>query len=170
MKCIDCGCTITAERHKGKYDYYRCTFPRGKHEFNYMTGKYVSETLADVVKGIQIPQAVVQQIVDSIRTDYAGTEQKRREQVSRLNQRFSALRTRMRKAYQDKLEGKIEEEFWSVNMNDWRDEERQIEAGLKTMSEPIGDDPALSAQKILELAQYAHSIYLAGMMLKGVNF
>jgi len=72
MVCIYCGCTVTAERHKGKYDYYRCSFGRGRHEFTYMTGKYVSDTLADVVKGIQIPQAVVQQIVDCIRTDYAG--------------------------------------------------------------------------------------------------
>jgi hypothetical protein len=89
-------------------------------------------------------------------------EEKRREQVSRLNQRLSALQTRMRKSYQDKLEGKIDEEFWSANMNDWREEKRQLETTLETMAEPCADDPALSLQKILELAQNAHSTYLLG--------
>ena len=162
MTCIYCGCTVTAERHKGKYDYYRCSFGRGKHEFTYMNGKFVSETLAQVVKGIKIPQAVVEQMVDSLKTECVGMEEKRREQVSRLNQRLSALQTRMRKSYQDKLEGKIDEEFWSANMNDWREEKRQLETTLETMSEPCADDPVLPLQKILELAQNAHSTYLLG--------
>ena len=36
-------------------------------------------------------------------------------------------------------------------MNDWREEKRQLETTLETMSEPCADDPVLSVQKILEL-------------------
>ncbi len=31
VKCADCGCTITAETHKGKYHYYSCTNSKKMH-------------------------------------------------------------------------------------------------------------------------------------------
>lgn len=162
MICAHCGCGLTAERHKGKYDYYRCSFGRGRHRFAYMPGKYVSDSLAEVLRKIQIPKEVVERITESLRNDFDQTEMQRKETVSRLHQRLSALRTRMKKAYQDKLEGNIDEEFWAQNHNEWSEEQRHIEAQLQKMSQLSPEKPALSIQRIIELAESAHSIYLTG--------
>ena len=161
--CSQCGCNLTAERHKGKYDYYRCSFSHGRHQAEWIKSEQLSAALSCVVDGIRIPEQVVRQIVESIRTDFSQIEAKRREQISRLNQRLSALRTRMSKSYDDKLEGKIDEQFWVVRHSEWMDEQHQLEAEMEKLQQPTAAaDPALSAQKILELAQNAHSIYLAG--------
>jgi site-specific DNA recombinase len=163
LTCSQCGCNLTAERHKGKYDYYRCSFSHGRHQAEWIKSEQLSAALSCVVDGIRIPEQVVRQIVESIRTDFSQIEAKRREQISRLNQRLSALRTRMSKSYDDKLEGKIDEQFWVVRHSEWMDEQHQLEAEMEKLQQPTAAaDPALSAQKILELAQNAHSIYLAG--------
>jgi hypothetical protein len=69
-----------------------------------------------------------------LRTDYAGREEKRRERISQGESAPLGSAHSNAQILQDKLEGKIDEKFWSVNMNDWREEERQLEAGLETMS------------------------------------
>ena len=161
LKCTSCGCAITAERHKG-HDYYRCSFGHGWHEFKYMRGEYLSKLLGDVLQGIRLPEDVVQRIGDWVEADYATVDEKRGEQISKLNQRLSALRTRMKKAYRDKFETNIDEKFWAENWNEWVEEERTVEAALESLQQSRKGDPAFSLQKVLELAQNAHSLYLTG--------
>lgn len=65
----------------------------------------------------------------------------------------------MSKPYDDKLEGKIDEQFWAVRHSEWMDEQHQLEAQMENLQQPTAAaGPALSAQKILELAQNAHSM------------
>jgi hypothetical protein len=49
----------------------------------------------------------------------------RRQQGGRLSQRLSQVHRRMDQAYQDKLAGKISEEFWMRKSGEWQNEENQ---------------------------------------------
>jgi site-specific DNA recombinase len=159
MTCI-CESGITTERHKGRYDYYHCTFSHGKHPFKYMRGEYVAERLGAVLKDIRMPQEFVDGIVNSIQTDYLAAEETRQEQVRRLTQQLAALRTRMERSYEDKLDGSIDEKFWSAKNNEWHAQEDELLVRLEALGQLSHCDPGLSARKILELAQHAHSLYL----------
>jgi site-specific DNA recombinase len=66
----------------------------------------------------------------------------------------------MDQAYQDKLDGKIPQEFWERKMLEWTEDERQIQAALTRLDVP-SSCRILDAKKILELANKAYSLYLA---------
>ena len=76
--------------------------------------------------------------------------------------------------YEDKLAGKIDEGFWTRKMNDWRQQERQLQGAVERLSLPQTSENALSAQRILELANKAYSLYFTrnhaerGQLLKTV--
>ena len=55
MMCGHCGCSITAEAHKG-HVYYRCTFARGKCQQGYVREGVIDRQMADLVKAVQIDQ------------------------------------------------------------------------------------------------------------------
>ena len=80
----------------------------------------------------------------------------------------------MDQTYEDKLDGKIDEEFWTRRMKDWREQERQLQGALERLSLPQAPENALSAKRILELANKAYSLYLTrnhaerGQLLKTV--
>ena len=174
LTCSHDGCTVTTEFHKNKYVYYRCSQGRGKCDLPYMPEQEVSNRLADVFKNIYVPDEVVRKIVASMQSDQDRVETERLQQSNAVNQRLATLRTRMDQMYEDKLDGKIEEEFWSRKMNDWRAQERDLQAALDRLAEPVTPARVLDAQRILELANKAYFLYLTrnhaerGQLLKDV--
>ncbi len=174
LRCAHDGCTVTSELHKGKYVYYRCSYGRGKCDLPYMPEASVSDQLGGLLKDIYVPDDVVRAIVNSIEADRHSSDSKRQEQLAGLKQQLATLRTRMDQMYEDKLDGKIDEEFWSRKMAEWRARELVLQAEVDRLSVPIGEEHVLSAQRILELANKAHFLYLTrnaaerGQLLKMV--
>jgi site-specific DNA recombinase len=91
-----------------------------------------------------------------------------------LRQRLAALRTRMNQLYEDKLDGKITEEFWARKQTEYSDQERSLETALSSLNRPITPERVLTVARTFELAQKAHSLYLTrnhaerGQLLKTV--
>jgi hypothetical protein len=80
--------------------------------------------------------------------------------MAALKQRLTALRTRMDQLYEDKLDGNITEEFWKDKLAGYADQERTIETALSSLSAPITSDRVLTVQRIFELANKAHFLYV----------
>ena len=70
------------------------------------------------------------------------------------------MRRRLDQAYLDKLDGKITEEFWTRKSSEWQAEEQQIHLAMQGL-ERANPDRMLDAVRTLELANKAHSLYLA---------
>jgi site-specific DNA recombinase len=174
LRCAHCGCRITFELHKGKYVYCRCTFARGKCELPYIPEPRMLNQLGELLQQIYVPDAVAQVIVESIHADQGRAESERQSRADAIQQKLAGLRTRMDKMYEDKLDGRIDEDFWTRKMNDWREQERALQSALDSLSLPLNRDRALSVARILELAQRAYSLYLTrtpaeqGELLKSV--
>jgi hypothetical protein len=174
LTCAHDGCTVTTEFHKGKYVYYRCSFGRGKCNLPYMPEQQVSGMLGEVLRNIYVPDTVVHAIVNSIENDRGCAEADRQKRLAEVRQRLATLQTRMDQMYDDKLAGKIDEEFWTRKMADWRTQERALQSAAESFSLPVPANRALTAQRILELANKAHFLYLTrnhaerGQLLKTV--
>jgi site-specific DNA recombinase len=150
------------EIKKGKYVYYHCTGYRGKCgkcDLPYMREEKVGENLGQILKDIHIPDDVLSQLQNSIREDSKQIREENATQRGRLEQRLSAVRRRIDQSYLDKLDGKISEEFWSAKHAEWQQDADGIAlalVGLQTAS----PDRLLTANRILELANKAYSLYV----------
>ena len=160
LRCAYDDCMVTAELKKARYIYYRCTGFRGKCELPYFREEILADRLAQVLKNIHIPDPVLAQLEKSLLTDKGRDEAIRRQQGERLQQRLSAVRRRLDQAYLDKLDGKITEEFWTRKSSEWQAEEQQILLAMQGL-EHANPDRMLDAVRTLELANKAHSLYLA---------
>jgi site-specific DNA recombinase len=84
----------------------------------------------------------------------------RREWLNAIQKRLTALRTRMDRMYEDKLDGRIDEEFWSRKMTEWRSQERTLQGAADSLTTPLAENHVLTAQRTLELANKAHFLYV----------
>jgi integrase len=66
----------------------------------------------------------------------------------------------MDQLYEDRLDGKTDDEFWARKMNEWREQERRLESELLRLKVEVTADSVLTVQSILELANPAHFLYL----------
>src|SRR5260370_699241 len=161
MQCAYDGCMLTGDVQKEKYVYYRCTGHRGKCDLPRFREEDLAHRLGEPLKGLQVPEEVVSQIVATLRNDQQQSVSKASTERSRLDGRLIGIRKRMDDAYADKLDGKIPEDFWERKMNDWRMAEQQVKMAIHGLSSAETGDRALDAQKIFELANKAYSLYVS---------
>jgi site-specific DNA recombinase len=157
--CAHDKCAVTAEIKKGKYVYYHCTGYRGKCDLPYVREEVLGLRLAQVLKDIHIPDRVLAELQESLTLDSGRIQQETQVQRARLEQRLSSVRRRIEQAYLNKLDGKITEEFWTARNREWLSDERQILLALEALKQ-ANPDRLLTASRILELANKAHSLYL----------
>ena len=158
LTCAHDECTVTAEKKKGKYVYYRCSGYRGKCPLPRFREEQVAEKLGKILKDIHIPDAAVARIEQSL--DSARLQQRDRAagERARIEHRLADVSRRMDQAYTDKLDGKIPEDFWQRKMIDWQTEEQKINialAGVRTWNNHRIDD----VRRVLELANKAYFLY-----------
>jgi hypothetical protein len=91
--------------------------------------------------------------VDSLHTDLNRSEQKRQERIAARKQRLGGLRTRVDQLYEDKLDGKITEEFWARKQAEYSDQERSLETALSSLNRPITPERVLTVARTFELVQ-----------------
>jgi site-specific DNA recombinase len=174
LRCAHDGCTVTTERQKGRYVYYRCSHGRGKCSLPYMREQDVADRMGAILKDIYVPEGVAAKIVGSLGADIDRSERERKANVAALDQRLAAIRTRMDQVYEDKLDGKITPELWERKITEYRDQERAAMVQMSRSSVPVSQENVLSAKRIFELAANAHSLYLTrnsteqGQLLKTV--
>jgi site-specific DNA recombinase len=159
LTCVHDGCTVTAERKKGKYVYYRCSHGRGTCPLPYTREEADSDRMGELLKGIYVPETVARTIVDSLQADSARAEAKRQQRIAGVQQRLATLRARMDQVYEDRLDGRIDYEFWTRKMNESREQERMLESELAGLRTPVTAENVLTVKKILELSNQAHFLY-----------
>jgi hypothetical protein len=125
-----------------------------------MREQEVSDRMGGVLKDIYVPETVAETIVASLSSDRARAESERQKRMDATQQRIATLRTRMDQMYEDKLDGKIDDEFWARKMNEWREQERRLESEFSRFKVEVTADSVLTAKYILELANQSHSLYL----------
>src|SRR6185437_14488909 len=149
LRCAHDGCTVTTELQKGRYIYYRCSQGRGKCSLPYVREEQLSDNLGELLKGIYVPEKIARKIVDSLESDQECAEQHRQEQVAALKQRLNSIRTRMDQMYEKKMEGKIDENFWTRKKVEYRDQERALEIELSRIGSVVSKQNVLTAERIL---------------------
>jgi site-specific DNA recombinase len=160
MTCKHCGCAMTGERKKGKYVYYHCTGYHGRCPTPWFNETEISSKLGAVLEDIRIPGEIVAKLNDSLQRDQERVQREFTARKERLEKELDLTRRRQDQAYIDKLDGKITEEFWNRQMSELAMIERRIASQLAALTEP-STEKLLTVARTLELAQKAHSMYLA---------
>jgi len=159
LTCAKCGCSMTAEIKKRRYVYYHCTNFRGKCPNTYIREEALSGLLlCDVIKPIQIPPDVAEHLATAMRVSDAEGLEKRAAALRQLEQRRRIVIAKQDRAYEDFVEGKITNDFWSRKSQQWEEELRTIDAERLRLDGPHAP-LAVNAEKILELAKKAEILY-----------
>jgi site-specific DNA recombinase len=120
----------------------------------------LADRLGQVLTDIHIPDDVLASIQHSLAADQQRNQQAVREQRQRLRQRLAVIRQRLDQVYLDKLDGKIDAEFWERKSAEWRAEEQQVTMKLAGLDQ-ASPDRLLNASRILELANKARFLYVS---------
>lgn len=165
VKCGFCGCSMTGERvlkSRGKeYRYYKCSGYRKGKACQRLTERKLGELFFEnVIKKIEIPKSAIDLIIFSIRENLEENLKRFRNEEFALKKELRRIKTWLEKAYEEKLEGKISEEFWNEQRERWENKILSLEAELKKLQSADWMRLSEDVAEVLHLAEKAPVIYL----------
>lgn len=163
MTCGHCGCSITAEEKRKKsgktYIYYHCTSGKGYCEnVTYIREEKISEWVSEVLLQIQIPENVIEWTRLALLDSHQQERDYHQRQAVTLESNYRTLQNKIDKAYEDKLEGHIDHDYWVTQNSRWKEEQTQIESqlvNLRTTNTAYIDHGI----KLMELAKQASTLF-----------
>ena len=158
IDCV-CGNAVTAEVKKGKYVYYHCTGYGNRHKRVYIPEAVIDQQFARIVKGGTLPDDWYEFFKACLDKEHGNRKIVLARQRDVLESERSKLQTRLKKAYQDKLEGTVSEEFFKEVYNDYQKQLDAVNYRLSSLAESVDADFDL-AVKTIELSYRAESLYL----------
>ena len=94
-----------------------------------------------------------------LRESQTDKEQFHRAAVMRLQQQYLGVQTKLDRAYDDLLAGRLSEELWLRKSREWENELREIKVQTDKV-EAAGHDYSVTGSRILELAKQAYSLFV----------
>ena len=162
INCSDCGCGITAEIKKGQYIYYRCTWGKGKKncsQKSYIKQEELEKQFEQIVKKISLSTEHKEWIIRILKESLEEEQEYTKERIASLQQQANRLRDRIKNIYIDKLDGKIDEEFWYTQHNEWTAQLEKIKIIIDAHDKAT-DKHLKFGIEILELAEDAYNLYI----------
>jgi site-specific DNA recombinase len=160
IKCAHCGCALVAEIKKGKYIYYHCTGFKGKCGEPYVREEVLERQFAEHLSRLRIDEEVFDWIIRALRESCADEKREHGEAIARIQAEWDRLQKRVDTMYIDKLDGKIDDDFYRRMRAQWRDEQERCERDIERHR--AADDSYMDQGiEILNLAQKAHRMFAA---------
>ncbi len=159
VKCAKCGCSYTPDIKKGKYVYYKCTQHKGKCDNGYVREERLAELFADVVKKIRLDDHAVDYIKAALQDSQQDKIRFHEDAVNSLQKRYRHIQGVLDRAYEDKLLGKVTEDFWERKSSEWNSELLDIQHQINS-HQNANMKYYETGIRILELANRAYDLYL----------
>lgn len=160
LKCEHCGCAIVGEIKKGQYIYYHCTKARGACTQPWVREEVLDSHMEDVFKAIEIDAHTISDIIRALKDSHRTEKESRKSEIKRLTRRQTELQSRLDKAYEDRLDGVIDEVYWREVSMKWREEQDLVSGRLQKYTE-VNRNYVDEASEILELSKMAYSLYVS---------
>jgi len=135
ITCGICGCRVIGGLYKKKkYTFYHCTHSKGRHPgVPYLRQEKLADMLGSTIDKAVPPDEFIDYILDTIKKDSESNSQYAEKRLSVLNTQRKRITDRISRLYEDKLDNKIQESFWSLKNTEYTRELAAIEAEISEL-------------------------------------
>ncbi len=158
LRCGHCGLSITPEKQKG-HVYYHCTQYNGKHDAQWLREEEITKQIGNVFKQLQLPEAVLHQIIEALKTTHDSKVDFRQAQHAELTKDHETYSKRIENLYVDRLDGRITDDMYDRYYQTFRDKIAEIDTRLAILQE-AEDNYYITANYLLELATRAYDLFV----------
>lgn len=126
ITCGVCGCAVSAQIQKDKYIYYHCSGYKGNCHQAYVREELIEAEFEKMIDNLYVSEDLQALILNGLRESLKDKIEYHNTCVARIERQVKVLQNRIDQAYLDKLDGKINEEFWQIQTRKWLDEKEAL--------------------------------------------
>jgi DNA invertase Pin-like site-specific DNA recombinase len=126
ITCGHCGCAMVGELKKSRYIYYHCTGYKGKCPERYTREEVLEKKFTALLKGIAFSNEVLEWVGRALRESHRDERQFHDDAIAKLQREHQRLQGRIDAMYEDKLDGRIDNDYFDAKAAEMRDEQARI--------------------------------------------
>jgi site-specific DNA recombinase len=158
IRCGHCGCSMVAEIKKSRYVYYHCSRAKGKCPEPYTREEVLEERFAELLDRLRFDDEVLAWVSQALRVSHDDEKQHHEEAIRRIQVEYDRLQTRIDAMYVDKLDGRIDTDFFDRKAAEWRGEQQECLASIREHQD-ANQTYLDEGIRLLELAQKAGRLF-----------
>lgn len=151
-----CGKRLTGQIARRRYIYYGCSVRCGTPAIREAD---LSAMFLEHVRGIHVDETVAAQILEAVKGFEAVRRTEQAQEMARHLEKQRVVLATIDKAYDDKLAGRITEEFWVRRQNGWQEELAEVRAAIREL-ENATFDSFTKADQLLRLCRRAPDLFV----------
>jgi len=126
ITCGHCGCALVGEIKKGRYVYYHCTGYKGKCPDPYVREEVLEERFEGLLRALAFDEEVLQWVTEALRESHKDLKHFHDQALARLQSEYNLLQNRLDAMYVDKLDGRIDTDFYDRKAVEWQGEQTRL--------------------------------------------
>jgi DNA invertase Pin-like site-specific DNA recombinase len=158
ITCGHCGCAMVGEIKKGRYVYYHCTGYKGKCPEPYTREEVLEKRFTELLKGISFSQEVLTWVTQALRESHGDECKCHEEAIAKLQREHRRIQDRIDSMYMDKLDGRIDNDFFDRKATEFRSEQCSVMRDIET-HQNANQSYIEGGIRLLDLAQRAHLLF-----------
>ena len=159
ITCGHCGCLMVGELKKGKYVYYHCTGWKGKCPEPYTREEILEKEFLNNLKALEIDEKVLELIINALKSSHKDEKTFHNEAITRLQGELTRIQGRIDAMYEDKLDGRISQDFFDRKSQEWKKELERILESIHA-HQNANHNYLDEGIKLLEMASNAHTTFI----------
>jgi hypothetical protein len=149
---------MVGEIKKGRYIYYHCTGFKGKCPEPYTREEVLEERFTGLLKGIAFSEETLAWVRQALRESHRDERQFHDDAIAKLQREHRRLQDRIDAMYEDKLDGRIANEFFDSKAAEMRTAQAAIMRDLGA-HQTANRSYIEEGVQLLELAHNAHVLF-----------
>jgi len=155
VTCGHCGGAVTAEIKKEKYVYYHCGYRCRAEKF--IPEAKLSAMFVAATRPLKLPEDVREAFVASLRDSRREVEVDARSRIAAAQARLERVTRLINAAYEDKLEGRIDDGFFNAKRAEWEAQRAEAADEIQRLTRASAKNIDTAIQ-VFELANRAYDL------------
>lgn len=163
ISCKHCGCGVTGDIKKKKYIYYSCTNSKRVCQKLWTREEDLLAPLMEQLDKIQLPDAVIEEIVEYLKKAYAHEQAFFKTSQEALRKELDSIQNRLSKLVDMHLDGGIDSETYHSKLEEYKKRQREI---TSEMEAHVNADETciITAKTVLDLAKRAKELFMSSKL------
>jgi DNA invertase Pin-like site-specific DNA recombinase len=131
LTCGLCGCALVGDTKKGRYVYYRCTHYKQNCPDPYTREEALEEKFAQMLNEIHFSPEELEWAAGAMRDGREDERKAHADAIGRLQREHQRIQDRIDRMYDDKLDGRIDNDFFDRKAAEFRAEQARIMSDIE---------------------------------------
>ena len=154
---------ISGEIKKGKYTYYSCGNAKQMCKKVWVREEVFLETLLQHLALIQLPDALVTQVVKYLKEAFEREQTFYRQSQESLQEELARVQKRLSRLTDEYLDERIDKEIYQKKIEEYKAQQRTIHAEMYKHTD-ADESCLITVKTVLDLARRAKELFMSSKM------